>query len=300
MTFSIVALDSDSGEIGVAVQTSWPGVGSVVPWVEPGVGGVATQAFTNVDLGPMALVRLRDGYAAPDVLERLLLGDPGRETRQLGMVDAAGRSAVHTGSRCVAQAGHATAPGVSVQVNMLERADVPPLMLDAFRDATGDLADRLLAALSPGQRTGGDVRGSQSAALLVAPGSPGAEPWARRFDLRVDESAQPIEELARLLQVARAYESLEAALAAIETGKLEVALDGTTAAHQLVPDDAQIAFWHAIVLFASGQPDEAQPVLDAALRSEPRLAEFGHRFAEAGHGVLIASALRGVRRPRAS
>lgn len=183
---------------------------------------------------------------------------------------------------------------------MLARADAPPAMLEAFRDATGDLADRLMAALSAGQRAGGDVRGSQSAALLVAPGSPGAEPWARRFDLRVDESAQPIEELARLLRVARAYESLEAALAATETGELEVVLAETTAAHQLAPNDAQVAFWHAIVLFASGQPYEGQPVLEAALHSEPRLAEFGHRFAEAGHGAPIAAALRGVRRPRPS
>lgn len=294
MTYSIVALDRDSGEIGVAVQTCWPCVGASVPWVEPGVGAVATQSFTNVDLGPKGLARLRAGLAAPDALREIVADDPGRDVRQVGIVDVAGRSAAHTGRSCVAEAGHVCAPDVSIQGNTLERADVWLAMLDAFRAASGDLADRLMAALRAGDRDGGDVRGRRSAALLVAPGSPGAEPWARRFDLRIDQSPRPLEDLARLLQVTRAYEALDAAMDATEAGDLELALTRSTVAHRLEPEDAQLAFWHGVLLLASGRPDEARPVLDAALRSEPRLADFGHRFARAGHGAVLAAALGDV------
>jgi len=299
MTFSIVALDPDTGEIGVAVQTCWPAVGATVPWVEPGVGAVATQAFTNMDLGPKGLERLRASVPAQDALREIVAGDPGRELRQVGMVDAAGRSAAHTGSACVAGAGHVCDSGVCIQGNTLERTGVWLAMLDAYRRATGDLADRLIAALRAGDRDGGDVRGSQSAALLVAPGLPDAPPWARRFDLRVDASPRPLEELTRLLRVARAYETLDAAMAASEAGDLEMALGRTTVAHEAAPEDAQVAFWHAVILLASGRPHEARPVLEAALLSEPRLGEFSHRFADAGHGALIAEVLRSVPRPMA-
>jgi uncharacterized Ntn-hydrolase superfamily protein len=296
MTYSIVAVDSDTGEIGVAVQTRWPAVGAMVPWLEPGVGAVATQAFTNVGLGPQGLALLREGLSAPVVLRELVAGDAGRDVRQIGVVDAAGRAAAHTGKRCVAEAGHTAGSGVSIQANMLERDGVWLTMLDAFRGAGGDLADRLVAALRAGDLGGGDIRGSQSAALLVASGSSPAQPWARRFDLRIDESPRPTEELARLLRIARAYEALDSATDAIENGQLESALAGTSLAHRLAPEDTQVAFLYAMVLLASGRADEARPVLDAAIRSEPRLAEFGRRFADAGHGAPIAEALRGVRR----
>lgn len=292
MTFSIIALDPDNGEIGVAVQTGWPGVGATVPWVEPGVGAVATQAFTNVDLGPQALALLREGEPAAAVLVKVVETDLDSDARQLGIVDAAGRAAAHTGIGCVAAAGHVCDQGVVVMGNMLERADAWLAMLDAFRAVTGDLADRLMAALRAAERAGGDIRGGQSAALLVAPGSTAAQPWARRFDLRVDASPRPLEELAGLLRLARAYEALGAALAATEAGALDLALEGTRLAHRLAPDDAQVAFWHAMVLFATDRPEEARPVLEAVLRSEPRLGEFGRRFAAAGRRALLGPALR--------
>lgn len=297
MTFSIVALDADSGEIGAAVQTCWPGVGASVPWVEPGVGGVVTQAFTNVDHGPNGLAQLRERRAAPVVLRELLAADPERDVRQIGVVDAAGRSAAHTGTRCVAEAGQASAADVTVQGNMLERHDAPLLMLDAYQAATGDLADRLMAALAAGDRAGGDIRGRRSAALVVAPGTPQAAPWARRFDLRIDQSEQPLEELARLLCVARAYAALDTAIEASEAGELETALASTAVAHRLAPADAQVSFWHAMVLSASGKAAEARPVLEEALRSEPRLRDFGRRFVEAGHGAHLRAALLEVPRP---
>lgn len=293
MTYSIAALDRDSGELGVAVQTCGPGVGAAVPWVEPGVGAVATQSFTNVNLGVEGLARLRAGVAAAEALREIVARDAGRDVRQVGLVDAAGRSAAYTGSACVAEAGHVVAPGVSVQANMMQRAAVPAAMLDAFRHAEGDLAERLVAALRAAEREGGDVRGSQSAALLVAPGTPEAQPWARRYDLRVDSAHAPLDELERLLRLARAYEALDTAMGALAGGEVELVLASTTFAHRLAPEDAQLTYWHAMALLAIGRSDEARPLLDAALRSEPRLAEFGRRFAAAGHGGQLAEALEG-------
>lgn len=298
MTYSIVALDQDTGELGVAVQTCGPAVGAVVPWVEPGVGAVATQSFTNVNLGPASLALLREGQPAPAVLQQVLARDPGRDARQVGLVDAAGRSAAHTGGMCVAEAGHACIGGVSAQANMMAGPRVPQSMLEAFSRTSGDLADRLMAALGAAEEAGGDIRGRGSAALLVAPGSTEAQPWSRRYDLRVDASPEPVEELARLLRHARAYDALDTAIGAMAAGELQFVVAGTTLAHRLAPEDAQLAYWNAMALFASGRPEEAQPLLDAALRAEPRLAEFGRRFAEAGHGGPLADDLRAMARRR--
>lgn len=297
MTYSIVALDPVSGEVGLAVQTAWPGVGASVPWVESGVGAVATQAFTNVDLGPLGLTLLRSGLRAPDVLREILAADPERETRQVGLIDAAGRMAAHTGRGCVAEAGHACQAGAIAMGNMLERPDVPGAMLAAFHAAGGDLAERLMMTLRAAERAGGDIRGARSAALVVAPGPPIAQAWALRFDLRVDASPQPLEELERLLRLARAYEALSGALTATEAHDLELALEGTALAYGLAPEDPQVAFWHAMTLRASQRSEEARLVLGAALRTEPRLAEFGRRFAESGHRPLLEQALRGSRPP---
>ncbi len=255
------------------------------------MGAVATQSFTNVNLGYEGLARLRVGDHAPAALREIVARDAGRDVRQVGMVDASGNAAAYTGSACVAEAGHVCAPGVSVQANMMARADVWLAMLDAFDRSEGDLAERMLDALRAAQRAGGDIRGSQSAALLVAPGSADAQPWARRYDLRVDASSRPLHELARLLRFARAYEALDTAMGAMAAGELELVLAGTTLAHRLAPEDAQLAFWHALALEASGRAEEAQPIRAAALRSQPRLAEFGHRFAEAGHAAPLAGAL---------
>src|SRR5215210_54465 len=163
MTYSIVARDPASGRFGVAIQTCWPFVGAGCPWVESGVGAVVTQSFTEIGHGPNGLERLRAGDSPADALAVLLAADPGREVRQVGLVDAAGRSAAHTGARCVEAAGHATAEGVSVQANMMERPTVWPAMLDAYLATSGALVDRLVAALRAGETEGGDIRGRQSA-----------------------------------------------------------------------------------------------------------------------------------------
>jgi uncharacterized Ntn-hydrolase superfamily protein len=297
MTYSIVAHDPETAELGVAVATRWPAVGAIVPWLEPGVGAVATQSFTNVGLGPLGLAAMRGGTAAPDALVALLADDPAPQLRQVALVDVRGRTAAHTGEACVSAAGHICEDGVSVQGNMLERPQALPQMLRAFRHTAGDLSERLLAAMRAGERSGGDVRGRSSAALLVAPAAPGASTVERRFDVRVDAAADPLDELARLLTLARAYEALDAAIAAGERDDSAGALAGTTAARALAPDDAHVAYWHALALAANGDSAEARSVYRTALRVEPRLEDLGSRFMAAGHGAGFAGAMESLRDP---
>jgi uncharacterized Ntn-hydrolase superfamily protein len=287
VTYSIVAHDPETGEFGVAVATGGPSVGAMVPWVEPGVGAVATQSFTNVDLGPLALERLRSGEPAPSALRELVAADPSREVRQIGLVDSSGTAAAYTGLDCVPQAGHVTGSGLSAQANMVERPDLWLAMQVAFETAEGELADRLVEALRAAEREGGDIRGTRSAALLVAPGAPAAKPWVRRYDLRVDLSAAPLEDLVELLRVSRAFEAFDAAFDAGKAGDLETMLERTSAAYALAPEDSRITFWHAIALLGNGRPDEAEPMLETALRAEPRMLEFARRYLGAGHGAAL-------------
>jgi uncharacterized Ntn-hydrolase superfamily protein len=291
MTCSIVALDPETRELGVAVLTGWPAVGAIVPWVEPGVGAVATQSFTNIGLGPLGLAALRAGHAAPDALRTILADDPAPELRQLGIVDVQGRSAACTGARCVAEAGHVTAPGLSVQSNMMEREGIPEAVLRSVQAAKGELVDRLLTGLEAVEAAGGDIRGTRSAAVIVAPGTPDPEPWARRFDLRVDHAERPVAELARLVGVSRAYALLSTALDTVEAGDPDLALEDLRRARTLAPQEAQIVLWHAAVLFRIGEPAAARAELASAHELEPRLPEFARRVAEAGRWSSLTAAL---------
>jgi uncharacterized Ntn-hydrolase superfamily protein len=201
-TFSIVAADPDAGTWGVAVESKFPAVGAVVPWVEAGVGAIATQADANVDYGPDGLARLRAGASASDVVRALTEGDPGRDARQLGVVDAKGRAASFTGTKCLAWAGSEVGDGFACQGNILFGPAVVKAMARSFASTAGDLADRLLAALAAGQREGGDRRGQQSAALRVARASSGYGARGDRWiDLRVDDHPSPIEELKRVFKL---------------------------------------------------------------------------------------------------
>src|SRR5258705_12310343 len=191
MTYSIVARDPASGRFGVAIQSCWPFVGAGCPWVESGVGAVATQSFTEVAHGPNGLARLRAGEAAAEALAGLMAADPGEAVRQVGIVEAAGRAAAHTGARCVEAAGHLAAEGVSVQANMMERPTVWPAMLAAYQDGEGDFVDRLLAALRAAEAEGGDIRGRQSAALVIS-GAPGDPAWKREIDIHVGDHPDPL------------------------------------------------------------------------------------------------------------
>jgi uncharacterized Ntn-hydrolase superfamily protein len=192
-TYSIVARDPQTGEMGVAVQSHWFSVGSVVSWAEAGVGAVATQSLVDPAYGPLGLELMRTGRTAPDALRSLLAGDDGRDVRQVAMIDAKGRIEAHTGPRCIADAGHVVDADnqFSVQANLMANVEVWPAMARAYRESTGDLADRLVAALEAAQEIGGDIRGKQSAALLVVSAASTGRPWEdRRFDLRVEDHPQ--------------------------------------------------------------------------------------------------------------
>ncbi len=281
MTYSIVARDPATGDLGVAVQTRWPNVGETVPWAEPGVGAVATQSFSEKSYGPLGLERMRGGASAPAALDALLALDEEREVRQVGMIDATGRSAAFTGARCVQAAGHVTGQDWSIQANMMERPTVWPAMAEAFRATTGPLADRLLAALVAAEGQGGDVRGRQSAALLVVPGSGPA--WATRYDLRVEDDRAPLDELARLLRLSRAYEAFDRSEAPAMAGDFGTAAAAMDEAHALAPDDDQITLWTAVMVGAAGRLDDARQLFAEASRVEPRAGEHLRRFIAAGH-----------------
>ena len=281
MTYSIVARDPSTGELGAAVQTRWFNVGDGVLWAEPGVGAVATQSFSEKSYGPLGLARMRSGAAASEALEALRAADPDREVRQVGMVDAAGRSAAFTGARCVAAAGQLTFDDLSIQANMMERPTVWPAMAEAYRSTDGDLADRLVAALRAAEAEGGDVRGRQSAALLVVPASGPA--WATRYDLRVEDDRAPLDELARLLRLARAYEAFDRSEAPAMAGDLQAAAAEMEMAHDLAPDDDQITLWTAVMVAGAGRMAEARELFAEALRAEPRGGEHLRRFLAAGH-----------------
>jgi uncharacterized Ntn-hydrolase superfamily protein len=282
MTYSIVARDVQTGALGVAVQTAYFGVGGVVPWAEPGVGAVATQSFTEVSHGPLGLALMRGGRDAGQALRALLAADPEPRLRQVGLVDAAGVAAAHTGDRCVPAAGHASGEGVSVQANMMERDTVWGAMLAAFEASAGPLAERLLGALVAAEREGGDIRGRQSAALLVVGGSRGTPAWRREVDLRVDDHREPVPELARLLRLHRAFEALEAMNDLVAAGDFEGAAREGDRALGLAPDDTQVAFWAGLTMAGAGRIDEARALVDRAASANPRWAAFLRRFPTSG------------------
>src|SRR5512138_801191 len=208
-TYSIVARDPATGDLGVAVQSHWFSVGAIVPWAESGVGAVATQSFVEPSYGPKGLAMMRAGVAPKEALEHLVGEDPHPEARQVAFVDAQGRVAAYTGPMCIPAAGHRTGNGYSVQANLMLGDEVPDAMAAAFEKAKGPLAERMLAALEAAQGVGGDIRGKQSAAILVVRGKPSAKPWTDRLmDLRIEDDPDPVGEMRRLLTLHRAYERM--------------------------------------------------------------------------------------------
>jgi uncharacterized Ntn-hydrolase superfamily protein len=283
MTYSIVARDPATGELGVAVQTRWPNVGASVPWAEAGVGAVATQSFTLESYGPLGLARMREGATAPEVLRALLAEDPGRDVRQVGIVDASGRTDAWTGPRCVREAGHVVRDDVSVQANMMERPTVWSAMAAAYDEAASrsvPLTDRLVAAMRAAEGEGGDVRGRQSAALIVVPATGPA--WSRVFDLRVADHRAPLDELERLIRLQRAYRLFDETEPLAMRGDLAGAAELMEQAHAMAPEDDQLTLWTAVFYGGAGRMAEAQSLFAAAARAEPRSAEHLRRFMAAG------------------
>jgi len=282
-TFSIVARDPASGQMGVAVQSHWFSVGSVVSWAEAGVGAVATQALVEVRYGPEGLDLMRGGRSAPEALRALLTADERPDLRQVALVDARGRAAVHTGRRCIADAGHILGEGFSVQANMMANPAVWPAMADGYRGSTGDLAERLLSALEAGQDAGGDIRGRQSAAMLIVKGNATGRPWADTvLELRVEDHAEPIRELRRLVILHRAYERMNRGDDLIGAGSTEDALVEYRTAAQLAPQIEELPFWHAVTLADLGRVEEALPIFRRVFAANLAWATLVQRLPAAG------------------
>jgi uncharacterized Ntn-hydrolase superfamily protein len=282
-TYSIVARDPATGEMGVAVQSHWFSVGSVVPWAEAGVGAVATQSFVDPSYGPLGLALMRAGKTAPEALKALLAGDGQEAVRQVAMVDARGNVAAHTGAKCIAAAGHETGEQFSVQANLMENPSVWPAMARAFREAKGDLADRMVAALEAAEGAGGDIRGRQSAAIVVVKGTSTGRPWADTvFNLRVEDSPRPLEELRRLMRLQRAYTHASQGDDLAAAGKLKEALAEYAEAARLAPEVLELPYWQAVTLAGSGHLEEALPIFRRVFEAEPRWAELTPRLPAAG------------------
>jgi uncharacterized Ntn-hydrolase superfamily protein len=280
-TYSIVARDPATGELGVAVQSHWFSVGSSVTWAEAGVGAIATQSFIDPGYGVRGLAMLREGRSAPEALRALLDADPQRDVRQVAIVDASGRVAAHTGASCIQAAGHRTGAAYSVQANLMANDRVWPAMAAAFDAAKGELVDRLLAALDAGEAAGGDIRGRQSAALLIVRPQGSGRPWAgadRVFDLRVDDHPAPLEELRRLVRLQRAYNHANRGDELFSSKKIEEALLEYRKAAELAPEIVELPFWHAVTLASIGRESEALPLLREVFRKEPRWAELVPRL----------------------
>jgi len=286
-TYSIVALDPATGELGAAVQSHWFSVGSLCTWARPGIGAVATQSVVEPAHGPNALDRLERGEDAAAALAGVLATDALAEVRQVGVVDARGRVAVHTGAACIAEAGDATGEHWSCQANMMARATVPAAMAAAFGAAQGDLAERLMTALEGAEAEGGDVRGRQSAALLVAPAR--GEPWRVRLDLRVEDHADPIGELRRLLRLQRAYELAGRADELMGAGRQDEAAGMYVRASELAPQSDELLFWAGLALAQSGDVAAGTDAVRRATEVNPGwmtlLERLSPDFAPAGEAV---------------
>lgn len=283
MTYSIVALDRTTGELGVAVQSHYFQVGPAVPWAQGGVGAVATQSQVNISFGPLGLEHLRNGRTAEETLKALLAGDSDPEVRQLAIVDAAGNVAAHTGRRCIPDAGHRTGDAFSCQANLMERDTVWDAMAGAYTSTNAPLAERMLAALDAAEAEGGDIRGKQSAAMLVVSGKPTGRSWEDRvIDLRVEDSPEPLAELRRLLRIKRAYMSDEEADRLEMAGDRKAALARRLAGAKEMPELVELAFWAGLSLAEDGDLDEACRMMAPAVEKDPRWVETVNRIARAG------------------
>jgi len=278
-TYSIVARNPATGEMGVAVQSHWFSVGPIVPWVEAGVGAIVTQALVNVSYGPRGLDLLRQGKSAPQVVIELTESDEGRNVRQLAVVDTQGRVATHTGQKCIPAAGHIIGDNFSVQANMMLNERVWSAMAQTFEHSDGPLAERMVVALEAAQATGGDIRGKQSAALVVVKGESTGQVWEDRLiDLRVEDHPEPVQELKRLLHIFRAYEHMNKGDEALEKDDVPGALQAYSTAEAMQPDNLEMKFWHAVSLVNSGMTPEALPIFKAVFAQDRNWATLLQRL----------------------
>ncbi len=290
-TYSIVAYDPEARQWGVAVQSHYFGTGRVVTWGEAGVGVVATQSLAEVSYGPLGLGLMRAGKSASDALAGLVASDANSAVRQVAMIDAKGNVAVHTGTNCIGEAGHRTGNYYSVQANMMLKNTVWDAMAEAYEGTQGDLAARMTAALEAAEDEGGDIRGKQSAAMLVVSGEMTGAPWnSRLFDIRVDDHPTPLVELRRLLDISRAYAlSSEAAVIARNEALGEKRFELVRAKVEeamrymgQMPGNMEIPFWTAVELANNGQWEAATPLFRMVFTADPAWRELIPRLPPSG------------------
>jgi uncharacterized Ntn-hydrolase superfamily protein len=282
-TFSIVARDAETGQLGVAVQSHWFSVGLLVCWAEPGTGVVATQAIAEVNYGPLGLELMRYGRSPSEALSILLSGDEMSMVRQVAMVNAKGEVAVHTGSRCIAYAGHEIGDGFSVQANTMANDRVVPAMALAYRECKGDLAERLMVSLEAAQAAGGDLRGQQSAALLIVSNQRSKYPWRETImELRIEDHPEPLARLRSLLQVQRAYNLMNKGDQQLAARNIVGALESYGSASELAPDISELPFWHAVTLADIGRVEEALPLFEQVFKENENFEELVQRLPPAG------------------
>jgi uncharacterized Ntn-hydrolase superfamily protein len=289
-TYSIVARDPGNGELGVAVQSHWFSVGSVVSWAEAGVGAVATQSIAEPAYGPRLLQRLKREESPANSLQALLDADPQAAVRQVAVVDSRGTVAVHTGEGCIPHAGDTQGDGFSVQANMMSSAAVWPAMAEGYTGASGSLARRMLTALRAGEEAGGDVRGRQSAALLLVPAD--GEAWRALVDLRIEDHPEPVEELARLLDLHDAYRVASEADELAGAGRYEEAAERYRRASELSPDNPELQFWGGLGLAHQGDVALGARMVSRAIEAnagwEELLARLGPEIAPGAEAVRDA------------
>jgi uncharacterized Ntn-hydrolase superfamily protein len=282
-TYSIVARDPATGELGVAVQSHYFSVGPIVPWAESGVGAVATQSLVLVDYGPKGLELMRAGLTARQALDSLVKADAHNQGRQVAMVDAKGNVAAYTGPKCIAEAGHLEGEQFTVQANLMAKPTVWPAMKAAFEKAKGDLAERMLQAMEAAEKEGGDIRGKQSAALLVVKAQGTGKPWVdRRFDLRVEDSPKPVEELRRLVRLRRAYILEDEGDTHVAEGRPAEALVAYEQAAKLAPEIVELRFWAAVSMYGAGRKPEALASFKEVFAAESQWVDLIPRLAKSG------------------
>jgi len=282
-TYSIVAYDEKTGQLGVAVQSHWFSVGTVVPWAKAGIGAVATQSIAEPSYGPKGLALMEKGVSANEALQTLLSKDSGENVRQIAMVDTKGNVGVHTGSRCIRYAGHKTGKYYSVQANIMENPTVPNAMAKAYENTKGDLAERMLAALVAAEKVGGDLRGKQSAAMLVVSGEPTGDSWKDRIvDINIADHTDPLGELRRLLTISKAYYHAQKGDEYMEKDKMDKALVEYSAAVKLYPENPELPFWTAVTLAQTGDLKKALPIFKDVFEKNENLRELIPRIVESG------------------
>ena len=283
-TFSIVAIDPATGEMAVGVQSHWFAVGTIVSWGTSGVGVVATQSFVNPAYGPQGLQLMAQGKSAGEALKILTDRDEGRDFRQVAFLDVHGNVANYTGEKCIRFASGEAGDHFSVQANMMLNDQVVPAMSRAYREGEAlPLAERVLKAMVAAQEAGGDIRGKQSAALIVVGPDRVEEPWLdKKIDLRVDDHPEPLKELERLLSVHRAYDHMNRGDLAVEHNDMQLALEEYGAAEALFPENLEMKFWKAVSLANSGQLGEALPIFKTVFKGDANWRELVRRLPESG------------------